>query len=227
MSDKESVEWWDATWNPVRGCAKAGSGFDLRLVPEKLTEPLGWKKRRRVFVNSMSDLFQDGVPDSFIDQVFAVMALAPRHTFQVLTKRAERMRAYLSDDALFMRIVEACNRAADGSEAVSGVRANLTALARGVRREPHLMQWPLMNVWLGVSVENQHFADEQIPLLLQTPAAVRFLSCEPLLEAVDLRHYIELDGGKSTPTFVSHGRRIRRVVRGFTGLRKHAKPHRA
>ena len=225
MSDKDSVEWSDATWNPVRGGVEVGSGFDLRLVPEKLTEPLGWKKRRRVLVNSIGDLFQDGVLDSFIDQMFAVMALAPRHTFQVLSKRAERMHAYLSDDALFMRIVEACNRAADGSEAVSGVRENLTTLARGVRREPHLMQWPLMNVWLGVSVEDQQVADERIPLLLQTPAVVRFLSCDPLLEAVDLRHYIGLDGSKRHA-----GARRRRGGRydewsgGFTGLRQHPVP---
>jgi protein gp37 len=134
------------------------------------------------------------VPDSFIDRVFAIMALAPRHTFQVLTKRAERMRVYLSDQSRLLRIVDACNQAPDGSEAVSGVTPNLTALARGVRRDPHLMQWPLMNVWLGVSAENQHDADGRIPLLLETPAAVRFLSCEPLLEAVDLAHYIVPDG---------------------------------
>lgn len=118
MSDRSAIQWTDATWNPVRGCTKVSpgcahcyaetfaerfrgvkghpyeQGFDLRLVPDKLDEPLRWKKPRRIFVNSMSDLFQDGVPDSFIDQVFAVMALARQHTFQVLTKRADRMRAY-------------------------------------------------------------------------------------------------------------------------------------
>src|ERR1700676_979310 len=120
MSEHSSIEWTDATWNALRGCTKIApgcdhcyaetfaerfrgvkghpyeQGFDLRLVPEKLTEPLRWKKPRRVFVNSMSDLFQEGVPDTYIDQAFAVMALAPRHTFQVLTKRAERMRSYLA-----------------------------------------------------------------------------------------------------------------------------------
>ena len=141
----------------------------------------------------MSDLFQGCIADSSIDRVFAVMALAPRHTFAVLTKQAARMRTYLSDDALFTRIVEACNRAADGSEAVSDVAPTLTTLARAVRRERHLMHWPLSNVWVGVSVENQHVADERVPLLLRTPAAVRFLSCEPLLEALDLRHYMGLD----------------------------------
>ena len=117
MSDGSSIEWTDATWNPVRGCTKVSpgckhcyaetfaerfrgvpdhpfeQGFDLRLVPEALELPLRWRASRRIFVNSMSDLFQDGVPDSYIDQVFAVMALCPQHTFQVLTKRAERMRA--------------------------------------------------------------------------------------------------------------------------------------
>jgi protein gp37 len=224
LSDNPGIEWCDATWHPIRGGVEGEQGVDLRLVPAKLTEPFSWKKRRRIFVNSISDLFQDGVPDSFIDQVFAVMALAPRHTFQVLTKRVQRMRAYLSDDALFTRIVEACNRRPDGSEAVSGSTASLTTLARGVHREPHLMQWPLMNVWLGVSVENQNSADERIPLLLQTPAAVRFLSCAPLIEAVDLRHYIGLAGAHR-----GDFRQQRRVgddkwSGGFTGRSTHSDP---
>jgi protein gp37 len=167
--------------------------FDPGLGPSSLTEPFGWKVRLRICVNPLSDLFQDGITDSSIDRVFAVMALAPRHTFAVLTKYAARMRAYLSDAALFTRIVEACNRAPDGSEAMSDVTPNLTTLSRAVRRERHLMHWPLSNVWLGVSVENQHVADERVPLLLRTPAAVRFLSCEPLLEAVDLSQYLGLD----------------------------------
>jgi hypothetical protein len=123
MSDNSKIEWTESTWNPVRGCTKVSpgcahcyaetfaerfrgvkghpyeQGFDLRLVPEKLNEPLSWRKPRRVFVNSMSDLFQDGVPDEYIDRVFAVMALTPQHTYQVLTKRAERMRAYLQGNA--------------------------------------------------------------------------------------------------------------------------------
>lgn len=117
MSDGSGIEWTDATWNPVRGCVKVSpgckhcyaqtfserwrgipghpyeQGFDLRLVPEKLSDPLRWRKPRRVFVNSMSDLFQDGVPTDYIENVFAVMAEADRHTFQVLTKRASRMRS--------------------------------------------------------------------------------------------------------------------------------------
>src|SRR5678815_4175115 len=163
IRDSSGVEWCDATWNPVR-CDDRDGRLDRGLVPSRLTEPFGWTKRLRICVNPMSDLFQDCVADGSVDRVFAVMALAPRHTFAVLTKQAERMRAYLSDAALFTRVVEACNRAADGSEAVSQVMPNLTTLSRAVRRERHLMHWPLSNVWLGVSVENQHFADERVPL---------------------------------------------------------------
>jgi protein gp37 len=132
-------------------------GFDLRLVPEKLTEPLRWKKPRRVFVNSMSDLFHEDLSAAYIADVFAVMARTPQHTYQVLTKRPERMLMLL--------------------------------LAPPAGVEP----WPLPNVWLGVSVENQHFADERIPLLLQTPAAVRFISAEPLLDAVDLSPFLPVE----------------------------------
>lgn len=118
MSDQSAIEWTDATWNPVRGCVKVspgckhcyaetfaerwrglpdhpyGQGFDLRLVPEKLEEPLRWRRPRRIFVNSMSDLFQVGVPDSYVRSVFEVMNRASWHTYQVLTKRASRMRAF-------------------------------------------------------------------------------------------------------------------------------------
>src|SRR3712207_6588830 len=120
MSDRSTIEWTDATWNPVRGCTKISpgckhcyaetfaerfrgvpghpyeQGFDLRLVPEKLTEPFGWTDPRMIFVNSMSDLFQDGVSDVFIEDVANVMQRADWHTYQVLTKRSERMRDVLS-----------------------------------------------------------------------------------------------------------------------------------
>lgn len=183
MSQTSEIEWTDATWNPVRGCVKVSpgcahcfaetfaerwrgvpghpyeQGFDLRLVPEKLLEPLHWKKPRRVFVNSMSDLFQDGVSDNFVRRVWQIMARTPRHTYQVLTKRAERMASLVPQFADE-------HTAQDGSG------------------------WPLRNVWLGVSVENQHFAEERIPLLLKTPAKVRFISAEPLLEQVDLTNFL-------------------------------------
>src|SRR5947209_8726063 len=120
MSDKSKIEWTDATWNPVRGCDKISpgckncyaetfaerfrgvpghpyeQGFDLRLVPEKLDEPLHWRKPQRIFVNSMSDLFHEGVPDEYIGRVLDVMRRADRHIYQVLTKRSERMRDLLS-----------------------------------------------------------------------------------------------------------------------------------
>lgn len=177
MSDKSKIEWTDATWNPVTGCSKVSegcrncyaqtfaerfrgtpghyfeNGFDITLRPDKLDQPLKWKKPRRIFVNSMSDLFHEDVPFDFIDRVFVVMSLAEHHTFQILTKRPSRMKEYLSKNRL---------------------------------KHIGLNEWPLLNIWLGVSVENQKAADERIPLLLQTPSAVRFLSCEPLLGPVNL-----------------------------------------
>jgi protein gp37 len=152
----------------------------VRTVESALLEPLSWRKPVRVFVNSMSDLFHEDVPDAFIDRVFAVMALAPRHTFQILTKRAERMRAYFSDLNLRNELI-----GIEG-ERISGFdRYGSDGLAPWSR-------WPLplKNVWLGVSVEHQHFADERIPLLLQTPAAIRFISAEPLLGPVDLSRFL-------------------------------------
>jgi protein gp37 len=122
MSDKSKIEWTDATWNPATGCTKVSegcrncyaltlaerfrgtpghyfeNGFDITLRPDKLDQPLRWKRPRRIFVNSMSDLFHEGIPNSFINKVFAVMALAPQHTFQILTKRPERMLKYLSHE---------------------------------------------------------------------------------------------------------------------------------
>ena len=158
----------------ANGLARPRRFTDVLTHEDRLAEPLSWRKPQKVFVNSMSDLFHEDVPDAFIDQVFAVMALAPQHTFQVLTKRPERMREYMS---------AACGRVA---QAIQPLRTD----TRPVGPVPHLdggeQWWPLPNVWLGVSVEDQPRADERIPLLLQTPAAVRFVSCEPLLGPVDL-----------------------------------------
>lgn len=207
MGDRSAIQWTNATWNPVTGCTKVSPGCahcyaalvanrfwptqypkipyetrtgaaniivrgererlftDVQCHEDRLDQPLRWKKPRKVFVNSMSDLFHEAVPDAFIDRVFAVMALAPQHTFQVLTKRAERMQRYLDYHGTRRRV------------------------AQHVEDGPRF--WPLLNVWLGVSVENQHFADERIPLLLQTPAAVRFVSFEPLLADVgDISRWI-------------------------------------
>jgi len=173
------IEWTDATWSPVTGCTKVspgcthcyaetlterfhgkGSFADVKLHHDRLDAPLHWRKPRRVFVNSMSDMFHDAVPDEFITAVFDVMRRTPQHTYQILTKRHGRMR-------VLMR----------------------TAV-------------PLPNVWLGASVEDQKRADLRIPALLDTPAAVRFLSCEPLLGPVDLRQAAVnwvIIGGESGP----------------------------
>lgn len=201
-----SIEWTDKVWNPVRGCALVSAGCtncyamkqahrfaskpeqpywgltkmtshgpvwngNITMAPNLLGEPLRWRKPTRVFVNSMSDLFHEGVPESFIQQVFAIMAAAPRHTFQVLTKRPERMAQMLADQDLRW-IVDGC----------------LKLVKDGVIPDQAFdMEWPLPNVWLGVSVENQAAADERIPLLLKTPAAVRWISAEPLLGPLRFR----------------------------------------
>jgi protein gp37 len=162
MSDRSEIEWTDATWNPVLGCTKVSPGckfcyaetfaerfrgvpghpfergFDLRLVPHALDRPRSWRRPRRIFVNSMSDLFHPEVPEAYIRRVFEVMVECPQHEFQVLTKRADR-------------------------------------LAELAPRLP----WP-ENVWMGVSVESARYR-ERIHRLREAPAAVRFLSLEPLL----------------------------------------------
>jgi protein gp37 len=168
MSLGTSIEWTDATWNPVRGCSKVSpgckhcyaerfaerfrgvpghpfeQGFDVRLVPEKILEPLLWKNPKKIFVNSMSDLFHESVPDSFILQVARVMREANWHVFQILTKRHERMSRLLSGPL------------------------------REFAAEPH--------IWWGVSVENRKNGLPRLRRLQKTPVAVRFLSIEPLLE---------------------------------------------
>jgi protein gp37 len=210
---KSKIEWTDRVWNPVTGCTKVSQGCkhcyaetmaerfwatqyppvktgkiiddyhpdtgpasgeeerprkftDVLVHPERLDQPSRWRKPARVFVNSMSDLFHEDVPSAFIQNVFEIMREAKQHTFQILTKRPERMLKEVRVISVYGTI-----------------------------------RYPIPNVWLGVSVENQATADERIPLLLQTPAAVRFVSCEPLLEEVDLLSSIfrpgiwELAGG--------------------------------
>jgi len=183
------------TWNPVTGCTKVSEGchrcyaermarrlagrygypeqprhFDVTLHPDRLEEPLRWRKPRTVFVCSMGDLFHEDVPIEFIDKVFAVMALSPAHTFQVLTKRPDRMKTYLEYNKGQIEYVWLVNALRHG-------------IHIGQRRH---LEWPLANVWCGTTAENQRTADERIPLLLQTPAAVQFVSCEPLLSHIDL-----------------------------------------
>lgn len=196
MSDRTGIEWTDATWNAVTGCTEVSPGcdrcyaktfaerwrgtpghyyergFDVLLRPEKLDQPLRWRRPRRIFVNSMSDLFHDAVPDEYIAKVWAVMAAAPRHTFQVLTKRHARMRSLLNNGTFFETVADYA-----------------LEFDRDIWRRWQAEQnaWPLPNVWLGVSAENQQWADIRIPALLETPAAVRFISAEPLLGPVRLR----------------------------------------
>lgn len=189
MSEHSSIEWTDATWNPIRGCTKISpgcahcyaetfaerfrgvpghpyeQGFDLRFVPEKLAEPLRWQKPKMVFVNSMSDLFHRDVPDDYIQSVVRVMQTANWHTYQVLTKRSERLRDLLQ-----------------------------TTLAEAAKA-PH--------IWWGVSVENRQHGLPRIEHLRAAPAAVRMLSVEPLLEdlgQINLGgiHWVIL-GGESGP----------------------------
>ena len=202
----------------------------VELVESALDLPLRWRKPRRVFVNSMSDLFHEQVPDDWIDRVFSVIALAPQHTFQVLTKRPERMRAYLSDAATRGRIAKTTDRYAvvravekmgePRIEVRPGSSEEQTCHRDGDPRNnalPNLRWgdqsenwidrnrhegrgggWPLDNVWAGVSVEDQATADERIPLLLQTPAAVRWVSYEPARGPVDFRLF--LDRGAAVET---------------------------
>ncbi|MEX5709138.1 DUF5131 family protein [Parafrankia sp. FMc6] len=205
-----------ATWNPVTGCVKVSEGcdhcyaatfaerwrgvpghpfeqgFDLRLWPERLALPLTWRKAKRVFVNSMSDLFigRDQVPDPFIAAVWATMfwtspeargggwpgaSLKPVHTYQILTKRPARMRSWLA------RWGDRDQRVAMLTEA-----AELGWADRDDLRQAPWMPAVLPNVWLGVSAEDQRWADVRIPVLLETPATVRFVSAEPLLGPIDL-----------------------------------------
>jgi protein gp37 len=144
---------------------------DVMTHRDRLEQPLRWRKPRRVFVNSMSDLFHEDVPYDFIESVFGVMARAQAHTFQILTKRPERMREFFAHPGR-----AAWSHWAPVMDGVPGVRP---------MRHGEWPGWPLPNVWLGVSVEDQATADERIPLLLDTPAAVRFVSYEPALGPVD------------------------------------------
>lgn len=183
-----SISWAEKPWNPVTGCTPISEGcancyakrmaqrlrgrcgypedepFKVTLHPDRLGEPLRMRKPSRIFVCSMSDLFHEDVPDAFINQVFAVMAMRPEHRFMVLTKRPERMKRY------------------------SEAQAQL--FPHGMLTASGNIPWPLPNVWLGVTTENQARADERIPILLQVPAAVRFVSCEPLLGPVDIESYL-------------------------------------
>ena len=193
MSTK--IEWCDEVWNPVTGCTKVSAGckncyaermakrlggrfgyppapdqFQVTLHPELLDKPARWRKPRRVFVNSMSDLFHPDVPDEFIWRIFETMTRGNRrHTYMILTKRPERMLSWFNNfQERFWHY-----HAPDEPQ-----REFVSAL------------WPDPCLWLGVSVEDQKSANERLPILAQIPAAKRFVSCEPLLGPVDLAEWI-------------------------------------
>lgn len=198
MSVQSSIEWTDATWNPVTGCTEVSpgcdhcyartfaerwrgisghpyeQGFDIRLWPERLALPLQWKKPKRIFANSMSDLFHKDVPDHFILQVFEIMAQANWHTFQLLTKRPIRL-AYLAPK----------------------ITQRLAPFSAGSAL------WP-SHIWLGVSVETMGY-EWRVDQLRKVPAAVRFISAEPLLASLksmnlDEIHWV-IAGGESGPGY--------------------------
>jgi protein gp37 len=221
------IEWTDATLNVVTGCTKVSDGCDhcyaekiterfhgkgsfaeVKLHEDRLNAPLHWRKPRRVFVNSMSDLFHQDVPDEFIARAFAAMALTPRHSFQILTKRHGRMRSLLNRPDFQEAVAE---HATDLIGArpwqrwqidTTGWTATPSGTAAGNLWYP---PWPLPGVWLGVSVEDQKRADLRIPALLGTPAAVRFLSCEPLLGPVDLVGELAVGCEDVGPAITHHG----------------------
>lgn len=229
MADKSSIEWTDATWNPVRGCSRLSPGcggpnrqggcyaekiaarfsgpgqpFEgfakrtpyggawtgkMAVVWDQVDQPIRWRKPRRIFANSMSDLFHKDLPRDDVAIIYGTAIAAVhlrKHTIQILTKRADHMRELLNDEAfweianahaesLVLEHTDPLNRRSDDARATC---------------DDYGPDKPPPGIWLGVSVEDQARADERIPDLLATPAAVRFLSCEPLLELVDIEHYL-------------------------------------
>lgn len=164
----------------------------LKFVGNHLADPIKWRKPKRIFVNSMSDLFHAAVSDEHIAAVFGVMAACPQHTFIILTKRSKRMRewfAWIANQPTGLSTIRKSPRLVSRLEADKILNPGNIGRPLGTESQPH--QWPLPNVWIGVSVENQPAADERIPDLLATPAALRLLSCEPLLDEVDL-HAIQI-----------------------------------
>lgn len=179
--------------------ATSGPGFGITEHPDALTIPLRWRKPRRIFVDSMSDLFHAGVSDEFIARVWAVMAACPQHTFQILTKRHGRMRSLLNSPRWPGLVFDAVRALPD---IVGGAPLRHYDAARVWAESPELageLPAPLPGVWLGVSVEDQKAADLRIPALLDTPATVRFLSCEPMIGSVDLGRWTVPDGTGTRP----------------------------
>lgn len=219
MSDGTKIEWTDATWSPITGCSVVSAGCkhcyamklagtrlqhhpsragltvdtkngpvwngEVRLNEQWLDQPLRWKRPRMVFVCAHADLFHDAVPFEWIDRVFAVMALAKQHTFQVLTKRPARMREWM------LRTTDLVLRMNAGDYTIA---EKMPHFASSIAHPSGEQNWPLPNVWLGASVENQETANERVAMLLDTPAAVRWISAEPLLGTVELDN-IEFEPG--------------------------------
>ncbi len=220
-----SIQWTDETWNPTVGCTRVSQGCQhcyaegiahrgmspqhrgltvmtktgprwngtVRLVEKALKLPLGWRKPRLVFVNSMSDLFHENIPFEYIAAVFGIMAGCEQHTFQVLTKRPGRALEFFL--WLKERDPATCIAESASHQLDEGGWTSLCYMPG---------TWPLPNVWIGVSVEDQERAAERIPLLAEIPAAVRFLSCEPLLDEIVLDDLLEkvnwvIVGGESGP----------------------------
>lgn len=233
MSDRSAIEWTDATWNPLSGCTKVSPGCEncyivrtppfriqgrrfrggpreasigsttgVLLHPRRLTQPLRWRKPRKVFVNSLSDMFHSAVPTTYVARIFAVMALAERSQFQVLTKRAGRMVALLSSPQFTEQVWTALLTISREQQVPIPDHLGDRLQHGG----PVGQVKPLPNLWLGVSVETQQWADLRIPKLTRTPwASVRFLSCEPLLGPITIpaEHLAGIDwvivGGESGP----------------------------
>lgn len=202
---KSKIEWTQHTWNPITGCTKISAGcqncyaeniakrfggkdgFKVALHPEKLVMPLSRKKPTTYFVCSMGDLFHDDVPFDFIDEIFVTIALTPHHTYQILTKRPDRMREYFSSFDLTK--LEKIAQIMLMRNKECGSYQNI--LWPSKEEAPKLNNFPLENVWLGVTAENQKEANHRIPILLSTPAALRFVSIEPMLEAINLEMIID------------------------------------
>jgi protein gp37 len=194
------IEWTDETWNPVTGCTKTSEGCkncyaervtkrfwpdinfsEIKPHYDRLEQPLKWRKPRKIFVCSMSDLFHEEVPFNFIDHIFAVMGRSQYHTFMILTKRPQRMLEYLKSER-YQKILNIAYTLKFKDE----------GLGAGISNPNNMNWWP--HVWLGVTVENQKTADERIPILLQIFAKVRFVSIEPMLGPVDLSKWLEPEG---------------------------------
>lgn len=249
MGHKTDIEWADATWNPTRGCSrhsegcrncyaetlagrfskpgqpyegvakmtKAGARWTgkIKFFEHLLLRPTIWQQPLTIFVDSMSDLFHEGVPLDVIDQVMAVMAIAERHTFIVLTRRVARMQAYFSDPAMPARVRHWILTPPEGS-ALHGFTDGAACLRAAIRVEAG----PLSNLWLGASVEDQPTANERIPQILATPAAIRLISYEPAIGAVDFtrieRPPNEFD--KKMPGFDSVTKFTLNAMSGFSAI---------